>query len=135
MDFWDGLKDFGRGVIELGKAFATGEAQRDLAEIARWAGRSFLTDVLEIDIDKKIDRNVAANELAAQIKNNIARGNYSTVNVGLTAEVSGIQRRSNKTKVDFSVSCDDSDETCHVKLNSRHGTDLRVGDRLKLTLR
>ena len=131
MDFGD----FFTGLKNLGEAILSGEAGRDLAEIFREAGESFLYDVLEINIDKKIDRNVAANELAAQIKNNIAKGNYSTVNVGLTAEVSEIRRRSNKTKVDFAVSRDDSDETCHVKLNSRYGTDLRVGDRLKLTLR
>ena len=125
---------FLNGMWELGKAIVNGEAARDLGEIFRWAGKSFVTDVLEIGVDEKIDRDVAKHELANQISANLKRGNYSTVNIGLTAEVSDIKRRSKKTEVDFSVYCDDSDETCEVKMSSRYGTDLEVGDRLKLTL-
>ena len=125
---------FLNGMWELGKAFVTGEAFHDLGEIAIWAGKSFVTDVLEIGVDEKIDREVARHELENRIKDNLNRGNYSTVNIGLTAEVSNIKRRSRKTEVDFSVSFDESDETCEVKMSSRYGTDLEVGDRLKLTI-
>ena len=121
-------------VKNLGEGIASGEVFRDLSDIVSWAGKSFVTDVLEIGVDEKIDGDVARRELANQIKTNLANGNYNTVNIGLTAEVSGIQRRSQKTVVDFSVCCDDSDETCEVKMSSKYGTDLEVGDRLKIRL-
>ena len=126
-DIFYGVKNFTQGVI-------SGEVAHDLKEIAGWAVTSFITDVLEIGVNEKIDRGVAKHELENRIKDNLNRGNYSTVNIGLTAEVSDIKRRSRKTEVDFSVHCDDSDETCEVKMSSRYGTDLEVGDRLKLTV-
>lgn len=125
---------FLNGMWELGKAFVTGEAVRDLIGIGSWAVTSFIKDVLEIGVDEKIDREVARHELANQIKDNLDSGNYSTVNIGLTAEVTDIKLLSRKTEVDFSVSFDESDETCEVKMSSRYGTDLEVGDRLKLTI-
>lgn len=125
---------FLNGMWELGKAIVNGEAARDLGEIFRWAGKSFVTDVLEIGVDEKIDRDVARHELENRIKANLNRGNYSTVNIGLTAKVSDIKRRSRKTEVDFEVQFDDNDETCEVQMSSKYGTDLEVGDRLKLTL-
>ena len=126
-DVWYGVKNFTEGII-------SGEVGRDLADIARSAGKSFVSDVLEIGVDEKINRDVAKHELANQIKANLKKGNYSTVNIGLTAEVSDIKRRSRNTEVDFEVQFDDNDETCEVKMSSRYGTDLEVGDRLKLTV-
>ena len=126
--------DFTYGVKNLTQAIISGEFGHDLKELVTDAVVSFRTDVLEIGVDEKIDREVAKHELANRIKDNLNSGNYSTVNIGLTAEVSDIKRRSKKTEVDFSVYCDDSDETCEVKMSSRYGTDLEVGERLKLTL-
>ena len=125
---------FFNGMWELTKAFASGEAQRELGQIFREAGHDFITDVLLIDIDQKIDKKVAAQELANHIKANLDNGNYGKVNIGLTAEVTNIQQRANKAIVDFSVHSDDS-ETCQIKMASEYGTDLEIGDRLKLTLK
>lgn len=126
MGFWNGM-------WEMTKAFASGEATRELGQIFKEAGRDFLTDVLEIGVDEKIDRDVAAHELANQIRKKLDEGDYSTVNIGLTAEVSGIRHSSNRTNVEFSV-YDDDDEICQIKMNSEYGTDLKVGERLKLTV-
>ena len=121
-------------VKNLGEGIASGEVFRDLSDIVSWAGKSFVTDVLEIVVDEKIDGDVAKDKLAAQIKKSLASGRYNRVNIGFTAEVSGIQRRSQKTVVDFFVCRDDSDETCEVKMSSKYGTDLEVGDLLKIRL-
>ena len=59
---------FFNGMWELTKAFASGEAQRELGQIFREAGHDFITDVLLIDIDQKIDKKIAAQELANHIK-------------------------------------------------------------------
>ncbi|MBQ9337834.1 MAG: hypothetical protein IJS14_11135 [Lentisphaeria bacterium] len=131
MSLWDdvlyGVKNFTEGI-------KSGEVGHDLIGLGKYAVVSFCTDVLEIGVDEKINRDVAKHELANQIKANLKRGNYSTVNIGLTAEVSDIKRRSRNTEVDFEVQFDDNDEICEVKMSSRYGTDLEVGDRLKLTV-
>lgn len=124
-DVWYGVKTFTEGVF-------SGEVGHDLKKLFIDAVVSFRTDVLEIGVDEKIDHDVAKYELENRIKDNLNRGNYSKVNIGLTAEVSDIKRRSRKTEVDFEVQFDDRDETCEVKMSSKYGTDLEVGDRLKL---
>lgn len=127
MGFWNGM-------WEMTKAFASGEATRELGQIFKEAGRDFLTDVLEIGVDEKIDRDVAAHEMANRIRQKLDDGDYSTVNIGLTAEVSKIRHSSHRTNVDFSVYDDNYDEVCQIKMNSEYGTDLEVGERLKLKL-
>ena len=49
---------FFNGMWELTKAFASGEAQRELGQIFREAGHDFITDVLLIDIDQKIFHDI-----------------------------------------------------------------------------
>jgi len=123
------------GVKNLMEGIANGEVFRDIGEIATWAGKSFITDVLQIGVDKRIDRETAVQELEDLIQNKLADGDYSSVNIGLTAEVSDVRYRSGSVKVDFDVSYDDDcADICRVQMNSEYGTDLEVGDRLKLTL-
>lgn len=121
----EAVEEFGGIIVDSGQ---------ELGGIITDATIEFIDKILSFDVDEKIDSDVASHELANRIKDNLNSGNYSTVNIGLTAEVSDIKRRSKKTEVDFSVYCDDSDETCEVKMSSRYGTDLEVGERLKLTL-
>ena len=121
----EAVEEFGGIIVDSGQ---------ELGGIISDAAIEFIDKILSFDVDEKIDSDVASYELKNRIRDNLNSGNYSTVNIGLTAEVSDIKRRSKKTEVDFSVSCDDYDETCEVKMSSKYGTDLEVGDRLKLTL-